>query len=61
VDYFVDHLEELTNDNAEMIIENTELIEDIAEKVHIDRLDSMKDKNSRLVSRLFANKIFLMF
>lgn len=60
MDYFVDNIEEISKIQVNMSCINSLIIRDMAEKLSLDRLDSLKERKDKLVSRLFMKKLELL-
>jgi len=58
--YFVDNLQEIAKQSCDMGCINSQIIREIAKSVHLDVLDSLKERKDKLVSRLFMKKLELL-
>ena len=60
VDYFVANMEELSKVQVDMSCINSMIIREMAKNLKIDRLDNLKERKDKLVSRLFMKKLELL-
>lgn len=60
LDYIGEHMEEISRIMVDMSCINTNIIREMAKKVSIDRLDVIKERKDKIVSRLFMKKLELM-
>jgi hypothetical protein len=60
LEFFGEHVEEISRVMVDMSSLNTNIIRELAKKVSIDRLDSIKERKDKIVSRLFMKKLELM-
>ena len=60
LDYIGEHIEEITRVNVDMSCINTAIIRELAKKVSLDRLDSLKERRDKIISKLFMKKLELM-
>ena len=58
--YFVENIDEVIKVQVDMSCINSLIIRDIAEKVKLDKLDSLKERKDKLVSRLFMKKLEIL-
>lgn len=60
LDYFVEHIEEISKVQVDMGCINSQIIREMARKVSLDRLNVLKERKDKLVSRLFMKKLELL-
>ena len=60
LDYIGEHMEEISKVMVDMSCINTAIIREMAKKVSIDRLDCLKERKDKIVSRLFMKKLELL-
>jgi hypothetical protein len=57
VSFFVNNVEEMSKLQVDMSCINSTIIREIARQVDLDRLDLLKERKDKLVSRLFMKKL----
>ena len=57
VRFFVGNIEEMSKLQVDMSCINSSIIREIARQVDLDRLDLLKERKDKLVSRLFMKKL----
>ena len=57
LEFFVEHIEEISKVQVDMGCINSQIIRDMARKVSLDRLNVLKERKDKLVSRLFMKKL----
>ena len=60
MDYFICHVEDIAKVQVDMSCINSQIIRDIAMKINLDRLDVLKERKDKLVSRLFMKKLEIL-
>ena len=60
LEFFVEHIEEISKVQVDMGCINSQIIRDMARKVSLDRLNVLKERKDKLVSRLFMKKLELL-
>lgn len=60
MDYFVNNIEEISKIQVDMSCINSVIIREMAKKIKLDRLDVLKERKDKLVSRLFMKKLELL-
>ena len=60
LEFFVDHIEEISKVQVDMGCINSQIIREMARKVSLDRLNVLKERKDKLVSRLFMKKLELL-
>ena len=60
LDFFVEHIEEISKVQVDMGCINSQIIREMARKVSLDRLNVLKERKDKLVSRLFMKKLELL-
>lgn len=58
--YFVNNIEEISKIQVDMSCINSQIIRDMAKALKLDRLDILKERKDKLVSRLFMKKLELL-
>ena len=59
-EYFVANVEEISKVSVDMGCINSHVIRDIANKLPLDKIDSLKERKNKFVSRLFMKKLELL-
>jgi len=57
ISFFVNNIEEMAKLQVDMSCINSSIIREIARLVDLDRLDLLKERKDKLVSRLFMKKL----
>lgn len=60
LDFIGEHIEEISRVQVDMQCINTNIIREMAKKVSVDRLDILKERKDKIVSRLFMKKLELL-
>jgi hypothetical protein len=60
LDFIGEHIEEISRVMVDMSCINTNIIREMAKKVSLDRLDLLKERKDKIVSRLFMKKLELL-
>ena len=60
LDFIGEHIEEISRVQVDMSCINTNIIREMAKKVSLDRLDVLKERKDKIVSRLFMKKLELL-
>jgi len=60
MEYFVNNIEEISKIQVDMSCINSVIIREIAKNINLDRLDTLKERKDKLVSRLFMKKLELL-
>jgi len=60
LDFIVENIEEISKVQVDMGCINSNIIREMARKVSIDRLNILKERKDKLVSRLFMKKLELL-
>jgi len=60
LDFIVENIEEISKVQVDMGCINSNIIREMARKVSIDRLNVLKERKDKLVSRLFMKKLELL-
>jgi len=60
LDFIGEHIEEIARVQVDMSCINTNIIREMARKVSLDRLDNLKERKDKIVSRLFMKKLELL-
>ena len=60
LDFIGEHIEEISRVQVDMSCINTNIIREMAKKVSLDRLDILKERKDKIVSRLFMKKLELL-
>ena len=60
LDFIGEHIEEISRVQVDMSCINTNIIREMAKKVSLDRLDCLKERKDKIVSRLFMKKLELL-
>ncbi len=60
LDFIGEHIEEISKVQVDMQCINTTIIREMAKKVSLDRLDCLKERKDKIVSRLFMKKLELL-
>lgn len=60
LDFIGEHIEEISRVQVDMQCINTNIIREMAKKVSLDRLDCLKERKDKIVSRLFMKKLELL-
>jgi hypothetical protein len=60
LEFFVDNIEDISKVQVDMGCINSQIIRDMARKVSLDRLNQLKERKDKLVSRLFMKKLELL-
>ena len=60
MDFFVENIEDISKIQVDMSCINSQIIREMARKVKLDRLDVLKERKDKLVSRLFMKKLELL-
>jgi hypothetical protein len=60
LDFIGEHIEDISRVQVDMSCINTNIIRDMAKKVSLDRLDILKERKDKIVSRLFMKKLELL-
>lgn len=60
IDYFVANIDDLSKIQVDMSCINSLIIRDMAKGLKIDKLDTLKERKDKLVSRLFMKKLELL-
>lgn len=60
LDFIGEHIEDISRVQVDMSCINTNIIRDMAKKVSLDRLDCLKERKDKIVSRLFMKKLELL-
>lgn len=60
LDFIGEHIEEISRVMVDMSCINTNIIREMAKKVSLDRLDCLKERKDKIVSRLFMKKLELL-
>lgn len=60
LDFIGEHIEEISRVQVDMSCINTHIIREMAKKVSLDRLDILKERKDKIVSRLFMKKLELL-
>lgn len=58
--FFVNNIEEISKIQVDMSCINSQIIRDMAKQVKLDRLDTLRERKDKLVSRLFMKKLELL-
>jgi hypothetical protein len=60
MEYFVGNIEEISKIQVDMSCINSVIIREMAKSINLDRLDILKERKDKLVSRLFMKKLELL-
>ncbi len=60
MDYFVHNIEEISKVQVDMSCINSNIIREMAYSVKLQRLDNLKERKDKLVSRLFMKKLEIL-
>lgn len=60
MEYFVNNIEEISKIQVDMSCINSVIIREMAKNINLDRLDVLKERKDKLVSRLFMKKLELL-
>ena len=60
LDFIGEHIEEISRVQVDMQCINTNIIREMAKKVSLDRLDCLKERKDKIISRLFMKKLELL-
>lgn len=60
MEYFVSNIEEISKIQVDMSCINSIIIREMAKKIKLDRLDILKERKDKLVSRLFMKKLEIL-
>ena len=60
IEYFVVNIEELSKIQVDMSCINSTIVRDMAQGVKIDKLDTLKERKDKLISRLFMKKLEIL-
>jgi hypothetical protein len=60
LDFFVENIEDISKVQVDMGCINSQIIREMARKVSLDRLNVLKERKDKLVSRLFMKKLELL-
>ena len=60
LEFFVENIEDISKVQVDMGCINSQIIRDMARKVSLDRLNQLKERKDKLVSRLFMKKLELL-
>lgn len=60
LDYIAEYIEDITRINVDMSVINTVIIRELAKKISLDRLDNLKERRDKIISKLFMKKLELM-
>ena len=60
LDFIGEHIEDISRVQVDMSCINTNIIREMAKKVSLDRLDNLKERKDKIVSRLFMKKLELL-
>ena len=60
LDFIGEHIEDISRVQVDMSCINTNIIREMAKKVSLDRLDCLKERKDKIVSRLFMKKLELL-
>lgn len=60
MEYFVNNIEEISKIQVDMSCINSVIIREMAKSINLDRLDVLKERKDKLVSRLFMKKLELL-
>lgn len=60
MDFFVANIEDISKIQVDMSCINSQIIREMARKIKLDRLDVLKERKDKLVSRLFMKKLELL-
>jgi hypothetical protein len=60
IDYFIQNIEEISKIQVDMSCINSQIIRDMAKHIKLVRLDQLKERKDKLVSRLFMKKLELL-
>jgi hypothetical protein len=58
--FFIKHAEEISQLPVDMQCLNSQIIREIAKNLQKDRLESLKERKDKLVSRLFMKKLEIL-
>ena len=58
--FFVQNAEEISTLPVDMACINSQMVREIAKQLSVDRLENLKERRDKLVSRLFMKKLELM-
>ena len=58
--YFVENAEEISKLPVDMTCINSSMVREIAKRLSVDRLESLRERKDKLVSRLFMKKLELL-
>ena len=60
VEYFVTNIEDLSKIQVDMSCINSFIVRDMAKGIKIDKLDVLKERKDKLISRLFMKKLEIL-
>ena len=60
MEYFVTNIEEISKIQVDMSCINSVIIREMSKNIKLDRLDILKERKDKLVSRLFMKKLELL-
>jgi len=60
LEFIGEHIEDISRVQVDMSCINTNIIREMAKKVSLDRLDNLKERKDKIVSRLFMKKLELL-
>ena len=60
MDYFVANIDEISKVQVDMSCINSQIIREMAKRLKLDKLDGLKERKDKLVSRLFMKKLEIM-
>jgi hypothetical protein len=60
MNYFINNIEEISKVQVDMSCINSQIIREMAKRVNLERLDVLKERKDKLISRLFMKKLELL-
>ena len=60
MEFFVTNIEEIAKVQVDMSCINSQIIRDMAKKLKLATIDTLKERKDKLVSRLFMKKLELL-
>jgi hypothetical protein len=60
MDFFVINIDEIVKVQVDMSCINSQIIREMAKRVDLNKLDSLKERKDKLVSRLFMKKLEIL-
>ena len=60
MEFFVAHIDELIKVHVDMSTINSSIVRELAKRVDLSKLDSLKERKDKLISRMFMKKLEIL-